>query len=455
MKYKKNILLPVFLILCLSMFTSLPSYAGNDTLKNLIHFMYENKQLNREQYETLKMGLKADEIETENSTKKIVAEQTREQAKDAVKVTTKGKFQVESADKNFKFRVGGRIQLDGAVYANDKSDFGSQAEVRRARLYVSGTLWKNWDFKSQFDFAGNKVSIADLYIRYAGWRPHSVTVGHFKEPFSLEGLTSSRYITFLERGLPDVLTPSRNLGVGFNTYGDNWTLGLGLFADGLDDDEDKGVDESYAITGRVTVAPIFEKDRLLHFGGSFSHRELNNSDTFKLSQKPEAHTADYSLVSTGDIAGVDSFNRYGAEMAIVYGAASIQGQYLVMDIDRTGMDDLFFDGYYVEASWFLTGEHRKYNPKKGIFAYPELNSIAGMGGIGAWQIAARFSSLDLTDGSVIGGEEDNFTLGLNWYSTPNIRFSLNYTKVLSLYRPGSIHHNDEPSIVQLRAQAHW
>ncbi len=421
--------------------------------------MYQNKQLNKEQYDILKKGFESDQIQSETATKALVKQQAKEvveaQAKDDVKISTKGKLQFESADKDFKFRFGGRLQLDGAVYNSDRSDFGSQAEVRRARLYASGTLWRSWDFKSQFDFSGGKVGIRDLYIKYTGWGPHTVTVGHFKEPFSLEGMTSSRYVTFLERGLPDVLTPIRSLGLGFNTYGNNWTLGLGLFANGFDDEEDNGIDESYGISGRATFAPILEDNKLLHFGAGLAHREVDNGETLRLRQRPEAHTADYYLLNTGNIGRVDSFNRFGGEMAVVYGPASLQGQYIYMDVDRSGAEDLGFGGYYVEASWFLTGEQRKYNRKKGLFSYPELNTIAGMGGIGAWQLAARFSSLDLNDGVIKGGEEENFTVGLNWYSTPNIRFAFNYTKVLDLYRPGSIHHNDEPSIFQLRAQAHW
>ena len=461
MDYKFRTFLVVLLVSYAALLHSQPAYAGNDTLKNLIKFMYENKQLNREQFETLMNGINIDDKQTESTTKAMIKEETKEiveeQANDSVKVTTKGKFQVESADKNFKFRLGGRIQLDAAVYDDDKSSFGNQTEVRRARLYLSGTLWQDWDFKSQFDFAGDRVRTNDLYIRYTGWGPYYLTVGHFKEPFSLEGLTSSRYITFLERALPDVLTPSRNLGIGFNTYRDNWTVSLGLFADGLDDKEPEGVDESYAVTGRATVAPIHDDNRLLHLGASFSHRELNRgNNTMKLEQRPEAHTADQNLVSTGDIAGVDSFNRYGFETAFVYGAVSLQGQYLFMDIEREDhLDDLGFSGYYIEGSWFLTGEQRKYNAKKGVFDYPDIDNIVGMGGVGAWQLAVRFSSLDLTDGTTIGGEEENLTVGLNWYSTPNIRFIFNYTKVLDLYRPGSIHHNDEPSIFQVRAQLHW
>lgn len=442
-----------------------PAYAGSKALDALLKVMQENGQISAAQYQMILDVAKAEEAETSvqtiAETKAIVKEEAqaivKQETKDTIKINTKGKLEITSEDENFKFRLGGRIMLDGAIYDEDKTPLGNQAEVRRARLYMNGTLWKVWQFKTQFDFAGNGVSTKDLYLKYTGFKPATITVGNFKEPFSLEGLTSSKYSTFIERNISDTLVPQRNLGIGINTNGSNWSAAAGLFADGIDDNEPTGVDESYAITGRVTFAPILDDSRVLHFGASASHRNLHDgNNNLKLETRPEAHTSDQKLISTGTMANIDSFNRYNLEAAWVKGPFSLQGQYIKMDVSRdSGSDDLDFDAYYLEASWFLTGESRVYKHKNGTFSYPKIKKIAGLGGIGAWQIAVRFSSLDLTDGSVIGGEEQNATLGLNWYATPNMRFMANYTKVLDVDRPGNIHDGDEPSIFQVRAQVHW
>lgn len=452
------------LVVSLSIFSTAAS-AENKALNVLLKVMHENGQLSAEQYDMIMAVAQEDEQQTisttQAQTRAIVQEETQAIAKadttSDVVISTKGKLQFESADKDFKLRLGGRIMLDGAVYNEDKTPLGNQAEVRRARLYMSGTLWRAWQFKTQFDFAGDKVSAKDVYLKYTGFKPATITVGHFKEPFSLEGSTSSRYVTFMERSLIDIFSPVHSLGLGLNTNGSNWSAAGGLFADGVDDNEPTGIDESYALTGRFTYAPILAETNVLHFGASASHRELSEgNNSLKLGARPEAHTADQKLVSTGTLNNVDSINRYNLEAAWVQGPLSIQGQYMKFDVSRnTGLSDLSFDGYYVEGSWFLTGESRVYNHKKGVFGYPKVKSIAGMGGIGAWQLALRFSSLDLTDGAVIGGEEQNLTAGLNWYATPNMRFTANYTKVLDVDRPGSIHDGDEPSLFQVRAQVHW
>ena len=463
----------VTLLTCLSVVTS-PAYAENKALNALLQVMQENGQLTKEQYDMIMaVAQEGDQQEVGQASANtdseiraivkevIVQEETqaiaKQETKPAVNVVTKGKLQFESEDKDFKFRLGGRIMLDGAIYDEDKTPLGNQAEVRRARLYMSGTLWRAWQFKTQFDFAGNKIGIRDLYLKYTGFKPVTITVGNFKEPFSLEGSTSSRYITFIERSMQDIFTPPRNMGIGVNTNGSNWSAAAGLFADGIDDTEPTGVDESYGITGRLTFAPILEDTQVLHFGAAASYRAMSDgNNSLKLEARPEAHTSDQKLVSTGTLTDVDSVNRYNVEAAWVQGPLSVQGQYVMMDVSRnSGFDDLSFNGYYVEGSWFLTGENRVYNHKKGVFNYPKVKSIAGMGGMGAWQIALRFSSLDLTDGSVIGGEEQNITAGLNWYATPNMRFMANYTQVIDVDRPGNIHDGDEPGVFQVRAQVHW
>ena len=82
--------------------------------------------------------------------------------------------------------------------------------------------------------AGGDADFKDVYMQlknvpYIG----NIKVGHFKEPFSMEELTSSKYITFLERALPNAFAPSRNTGIQLHDtlLDGRMTYAVGIFKD--------------------------------------------------------------------------------------------------------------------------------------------------------------------------------------------------------------------------------
>ena len=111
----------------------------------------------------------------------------------------------------------------------------------------------------------------------------------------------------------------------------------------------------------------------------------------------------------------------------------------------------------VEAGWFLTGEAMAWKPEEAMYGGVKPLGIVGKGGFGAWQVALRYDVLDLNDSGagVIGGEETDLRVGLNWYVNNTMRFMIDYTDVLSLDRPGNSNDNNEPSAVTLRSQVYW
>jgi phosphate-selective porin OprO/OprP len=387
------------------------------------------------------------------------------------KASLKDGIKLKSQDGTFQAQIGAYAQLDSGFYWDDPSDFSDATQLRRARISVAGTVYQDWDYKVEADFAGttqdtgttNEVTITDAYLRYTGFKPFSFTAGNFKVPFSLEAVSSAKYITFMERGLPFAFLNLRALGGMAAANGDNWTASVGAFGDTVT--AENSDDEGKSVASRVTWAPYFASDRVLHLGASGAWREPPQNgaepfnETVRFRSKPESNpiTDDLGtagrLVDTGRIGGdVEYFSLFGAELAGVYGPLSVQGEYIRTDIDRGVGDSLVFDGYYGYASWFLTGESRNYKADKGIFDVLVPNKLFSLttGGLGAWEVAARYSEIDLNDDGVSGGRLRDITGGLNWYPNPYIRFMANYIHVLEL--DGGPHDGEDLDIFQLRAQ---
>jgi len=337
-----------------------------------------------------------------------------------------GPLKWETNEGEFKLQVGGRVMVDYANFDEDNVTYegGNGTEFRRARLFVAGTMFHDWDWKAQYDFAGNETEIKDAYIRYTGWDLGKFTIGQFKQPFGLEELTSSKYITFMERAMAtNAFATSRRIGLGINGAGDHWTWAASVY--GREEGDNTDGDEGYGAGARLTWAPWNEKTRVIHLGAAGAWEDPNDNDV-RYRARPEAHNTGTRLVSTGRFTEPDSFSKWGVEAATVLGPFSLQGEYMMVSASDDARDDPDLQGGYVYGSWFLTGESRNY--KKGKFGRVSPKNPLGKGGIGAWELGVRYSTIDLDDGDFKGGEQDNITVGLNWYANKYIRFMANYVR---------------------------
>jgi phosphate-selective porin OprO/OprP len=389
-----------------------------------------------------------------------VAAQAAADLQKGVKVSHNGRsIKFASKDGNFVFQPGGRVQVDAAHYLRDRQALGDGTAIRRARLSAQGTVYRDWDYKVEYEFSDSKANpaargIRDAYVSYTGWRPVTVTIGNFKEPFSFEQVTSDSAVTFLERSLIDVFAPSRHIGAGVQTAGANWSLAGGVFGERPEDDVASEGDEGLDLTGRATWAPWWDNGRVLHLGVAVRRHEPNDSTNgLRFASRPETNITDLQLVDTGVLTGTDDLLSYGLELAGAWGPWSLQGEYIGTRVDRAAGDDADLDGWYVLTSWFLTGETRPYKAGEGVFDRVAPTRSVGQGGGGAWELALRLSELDLNDAALTGGLQRNLTAGVNWHLTPSVKLQANYIRVLEVDRPGAVSDGDEPSAYTLRAQA--
>lgn len=383
-------------------------------------------------------------------------------ASGAVVGTTNGRtLTFASPDGEFSMNVGGRLQLDAAFHdASDGVEFGDGTNIRRLFLDVRGTFARDWNYRYQYDFArpggadASSRGIRDAWIQYTGAGPHLITLGNFKAPLGLEHLQGGLGTTFIERGLTDLFSPDRRLGVGYSTSGSHWSTAWGVFGERAEGDVGAEGDEGWDLNGRFTLAPLNSAGRIVHLGlAGRLHQPEDSTSELRFSSRPETSVTGVRIVDTGVIADVDDFRSLGVEAGAVFGPFSVQGEYIGTRLTRNGeLEDVDLSAWYLFASYTLTGEPRTYRTATGVFDRPRVANPVGKGGIGAWEVAVRYSNADLTDADVVGGEFENLTLGLNWYALDNLRFSANYTHALDVNRPGSPYDAIDLDTLTLRAQ---
>jgi len=347
-------------------------------------------------------------------------------------------FVIENPAEGFRLRFGGKMDFDWTSFAaggeviNSAGTFQDGAELRRTRFAFSGKTYDWLKFKASFDITSNKSGLRDMWVE-VGDIPviGKFRVGHFKEPFGLERSNSSSTQTFLERSSASSLTPSRNAGfaIGDTLWHKQATWATGVFREtsSSGDAQDSVFGDETGVTGRFTFLPWFEGtgNRLLHLGISLSRRQPDNgfmqvSDGMQLHQSP-------IIVDTGLFA-VDSISMLSLEAATVLGPFSLQGEWLQTKAQLPGGGSVTFPGFYLQGSYFLTGEHRIYSRKNGRFSGQSVASPfhPQKEGAGAWEVATRLSKLDLDSGQVIGGVLRNASFGVNWYLNEDLKVQFDY-----------------------------
>ena len=339
-------------------------------------------------------------------------------------------------------QLNGQLQVDYLWFGQDagnRATVGNVPDVidfRRARLTARGEAFGQLEYVLGMDFAlDGRPSFLDVWVGandlpYVG----HLRVGHYFEPFSLERVTQNNRTTFLERNLADAFAPARNLGIEiYDSLGaqERASYAVGWFAANSNNFGDQlAFSGGQAVTARGTWLPIWAEGgrAFMHVGAAYSYRTPPDR-MLRYLAFPEARPgapldAGFPpFVDTGNI-NADHNQLFGLEWAFVYGGFYIQSEYIAVPVNQVAGPDLFFDGAYVNVSYFLTGESRTYNKLFGIIdrVFPfedffrvrtEDGSVAT--GWGAWEMAARASFTDLTDANIQGGRLHDYTLALNWY----------------------------------------
>lgn len=347
-------------------------------------------------------------------------------------------------------------------------DVQNGADFRRARLAATGDVASNVGYMVEFDFAfPGRPSFMDVWLELRDLSVlQNVRIGQFRHPVGLDGLTSARELTFIERGLPFAFLPFRQIGA--MTYGanedENFTWAVSGFRFPTDVFGGQiGDSGGYGFATRLTGLLIDNgDDGVLHLGGAFSVIDPANNAVRYRSQ-PEFFVAETGgaafvpagvpstvppFVDTGVIA-TDTASLFAAELATTTGSFHAQSEMIYAIVNRRGGSGVSFSGVTAQAAYILTGEHRPYNRKKGVLGRIKPDHPFGKDGYGAWEVATRWSMLDLNDADVRGGRLNDLTFGLNWYLNAFTKFQFNF---IHAFLNSPVNGRSDADILAMRAQ---
>lgn len=357
--------------------------------------------------------------------------------------TTKGGFQIKSEDGNFEAKLGGRIHFDGNFYTSEKDlgsataqDSNSQFFFRRARITIEGRAY-DYTYKFENDFASSgdaaaktNEGIREMWIGRQVMGSQNLRLGQAKPYRGMEELTSSNEITFMERPLATASGIYNNqftTGAFLDGSGEGYGYGVSVYTPrSVAESETQGL----GVNARGFIVPVRSNGNLVHIGLSASQ---DNFETNTTSKDPRIVGRENGLKS-GDLILKGAFNEQktiAAELAARFGAFSMQGEYAKATFSDTRLQpstpvlatqaDNDLDTYYVQASYFLTEHTKPYDFKKGVFKSPKLN-----GEEGAIELKARYDVIENKD--IDDNKASAYTLGMNYYATPNTRFMVEYVK---------------------------
>lgn len=379
-------------------------------------------------------------------------------------------FQEKASKKTYPtVGVHGVFQADAGWIHQDtasETEYGQiqdGSDFRRARLGANGSVTEltNYFFQMDFGFFG-RPTFTDVWVEqtkvpFFG----NVRIGQWKQPFSLEVVSSFRYTTFMERSLLfQAFTPFRHLGIGFYDHSDDLstTWAASAFRTGQDQfGATLSSDGGYGMSERLTWVPSWENNgkNYLHLGaGHFLNAPPRDTINFRTIPEffvganatglvgssgqpvPGGHDGTPFFVATGNI-HVPIYNVFGSELLWVEGPLSLQSEAMVNVVNQGGGSTAVLPGAYAQLGYFLTGEHRPYDRKAGAIDRIIPNSNLTFNGkccdpgLGAWEVAGRLSYLDLNDSNIRGGTLLDYTLGLNWYWNPYTKMVFNYVHAIS------------------------
>lgn len=370
--------------------------------------------------------------------------------------TGRNTFSISSQDGLYRLRIGGHLQVDGKTAYGNNTYYSTSPHqlidnfyLRRARPIFEGSLGNYIDFRFVSDFGSGKALVYDAYADVKA-SPYSVLRGgKFKTPFGLEQLQGDADLTFIERSLATDLVPNRSEGfqVSGNIQGRVDYQAAVLDADPVGQNVDGATNRGKDLVGRVFLTPFSSSGpsvlQGLGFGAAAStgRQEGTVLPTFNTTGGQVPFFSYGSGSGSTAIAPIAAGRRlnYSPQLYYYNGPLGLMAEYVdstqkvsAVVNNQTVLRNISDYAWQIAGSWVLTGERKSFRgvvPRKGL-----EGGKAGFG-FGAWEIAARYTALDVdptvfaekfADPAKSAKSARTWTVGLHWYLNYFVKLQFEY-----------------------------
>lgn len=347
-----------------------------------------------------------------------------------------GGFTIQSGEGDYLLKIGADLQTDIRTFTGTgSSSLTDQILMRRVRPTFSGTLYKYIDYFIRPDFGQGTVVLYEAYAQL-NYVPHfAIRVGKFKPPVDLERLQSDDDTTFIERGLPTLLAPSR--AIGFQLSGDLLPHRLGYQMGVFNPVPDNSLSDTSPGNSRDYVARLFatpfqpNENLLSGFGFGFAAQGGSVDGVALPAYKTVGQNTFFNFESGVESAGhrttlaPQGFYYLGPFGLLVEDTVSEE------QFQKAGVrKDVALRSWEVAVSYILTGEKKSFGSPVPRHPFAPFNH-----GWGAWELAARTSDINVDNAMFAYGFASltasprfarEWVGGVNWYLNRILRISMDY-----------------------------
>lgn len=331
---------------------------------------------------------------------------------------------VKSSTEDFEWKLIGRALFDGGVFFSDSARLGNGMVISDVRLGTSIRFLKNWEGKVELGYKDSKVSLKDIYIAYRK-RDHMIKIGHYFEHLGLDYRLGTLNFRLMTMAVTDaVLGDKRKVGFSYIYNSHVMTAAAGFFSDG-DIDNTKSLDEGYVIAAQLIGRPVYDEEKLVHLGLGVRYSEHDEAEReeviFKGGAPTDVLNKNENVFVQAKVTDMINQWRFGADIILFYRGIYLQSECLAVHINRIGKENYTGKGVYIQSGCLLLGNKQyKYNRSQGWVSNPDPRNL---------ELLFRYNVTDMNDreAHIMGGKEQDITLGVNYFINKYIGVKVNYT----------------------------